>query len=57
MGKIFAFLEGKKTYIAAIVAAVIGIAQSQGYVIPEWVLTLLGAFGLYAVRAAVARLG
>lgn len=46
-------LEGKRTYIAAAVAAGIAAAQVLGYVIPDYVFTLLGALGLYGVRAAI----
>lgn len=46
-------LEGKRTYIAAVVAAGIAAAQVLGYTIPDYVFTLLGAFGLYGVRAAI----
>lgn len=45
--------EGKKTYIAAAIAAGIAAAQVLGYTIPEWTFTLLGAFGLYGVRSAI----
>lgn len=48
-----AFFEGKKTYLVAATAGVIAVAQALGYVIPEYVLTLLGAFGLYGVRNAI----
>ena len=46
-------LEGKKTYIAAAVAAAVAAAQALGYEIPEYALTLLAAFGLYGVRSAI----
>jgi len=46
-------IDGKKTYIvAALIAAGAG-AQALGYVIPEWVWSLLGAAGLGAVRSAL----
>ena len=48
-------LEGKKTYIAAAIAGAIAVAQALGYVVPEYALTLLGAFGLYGVRSAIGR--
>lgn len=48
-------LEGKKTYIAAAIAAVVAGAQALGYVVPDYVLTLLGAFGLYGVRSAIGK--
>ena len=48
-------LEGKKTYIAAAVAAAIAGAQALGYEIPEYALTLLAALGLYGVRSAISK--
>ena len=53
MDKIFDFLEGKKTYIAAAVTALLGAAQALGYDIPDYVYALLGALGLTTLRAAV----
>lgn len=47
------FLNGKKTYIAAAIAAAIAGAQVLGYEVPEYALTLLAAFGLYGVRNAI----
>lgn len=49
------FLEGKKTYIAAAVAGGVAAAQALGYVIPDYVITLLAAFGLYGVRNAISK--
>lgn len=46
-------MEGRKTYIAAAVAAALAAAQALGHEIPEYVFTLLAAFGLYGVRAAI----
>ena len=48
-------LAGKKTYLAAAIAAAIAGAQALGYEVPGCVLTLLGAFGLYGVRSAIGR--
>jgi len=48
-------LDGKKTYLAAAIAAGIAAAQVLGYEVPDYVLTLLGAFGLYGVRSAIGR--
>ena len=47
------FLAGKKTYIAAAVAAAVAAAQVLGYPVPDYVLTMLAAFGLYGVRSAI----
>lgn len=48
-------LEGKKTYLAAAIAAGVAAAQVLGYEVPDYVLTLLGAFGLYGMRSAIGR--
>ena len=51
----FTKLAGKKTYLAAAIAAVVAAAQSLGYEVPDYALTLLGAFGLYGMRSAIGR--
>lgn len=48
------WLEGKKTYIVAVIGALLAVAAAFGIVIPEWVLMLLGALGLTTVRAGIA---
>lgn len=48
-------LAGKKTYLAAAIAAAVAGAQALGYEVPEYALTLLAAFGLYGVRSAIGR--
>lgn len=53
MDKVIEFLNGKKTYIIAAIAACTALAQALGYPIPEWVYTLEGAAGLGAVRIAI----
>ena len=55
MAKIFEFLEGKKTYLVAFIAATLGLAQAiwPEFVLPEWAMWLLGAAGLGAVRNAI----
>lgn len=47
------FLDGKKTYIVAILAGGLTIWQGLGHVIPEYIWTGLAAAGLAAVRSAV----
>jgi len=47
------FLEGKKTYIVATLAAAGAVAQAFGYEIPQFVWVLLSAAGLGAVRRAI----
>lgn len=48
-----AFLQGKKTYLIAAVAAAGAAASALGYPVPEWAWLLLNAAGLGAVRAAI----
>lgn len=55
MNNILGFLEGKKTYIAALIAGATAVAQVLGYTIPDWVFTALSALGLYGVRSAMAK--
>lgn len=49
------FLNGKKTYIVALLAAAGAAAQALGYNIPDWSWMLLNAAGLGAVRSAMGR--
>lgn len=53
MSKVVEWLNGKKTYITAIVIGVCAALQASGIEIPEYVYVLLGAFGLGAVRAGI----
>lgn len=46
-------LNGKKTYIVALITAGLAFAQAMGYVVPEYVYTLIAASGLGALRVAV----
>lgn len=55
MTKIFNFLNGKKTYLVALVAAATAAAQAFGYMVPEWLYAVEGALGLGAVRVAVSK--
>lgn len=53
MGKLF---DGYKTKIAAVLAAVIGVAQAGGFLSPEVaqaLLSLAAALGLYGLRDAM----
>lgn len=49
--------KGKKTYVAAAITAAVAGAQVLGYVVPDYVLTLLAALGLYGVRSAISDYG
>lgn len=55
LGKLIGKASGKKTYLAAAIAAALAAAQALGYEVPDYVFTLLGAFGLYGVRSAISR--
>lgn len=49
------FLQGKKTYLIAAAAFIIGGLQALGVDIPAWIYTMLGSLGLGALRAGVAK--
>jgi hypothetical protein len=53
MDKLLAFLKGKKSYLVALIAAGLAFCSAMGIVVPEWVIQLLAACGLAAVRAAI----
>jgi len=58
MGKVWKFLQGKKTIITAIAMAGVAFSQSMGYLSPEQgqeILSWLGAIGLLALRSAIAK--
>jgi hypothetical protein len=55
MNKVLDFINGKKTYIVAVIAAATAVAQALGFTIPEWVYTLEVAAGLGAVRIAIGK--
>ena len=50
-------LQGKKSYIIAILIGLSAAAQSLGYMVPEYVYAILGALGLGAVRSGVDKSG
>jgi hypothetical protein len=52
-------LEGKRTYIVAVVLAVLNLAVAFGWVSPEnltQINIVLGALGISALRASVSKL-
>ena len=55
MQAIFDFLNGKKTYVVAFIAAASAAAQALGYTVPDWAYALEGALGLGALRVAVSK--
>jgi hypothetical protein len=52
VSKVLVWLEGKKTYIVAILTGILGIISAY-HPIPEYVWAILGAAGLGAVRAGI----
>lgn len=57
MGDLVSFLQGKRTYTVAVIAALTAGAQAMGYHIPDWVYIIEGALGLGAVRVAISNQG
>lgn len=56
--KLLKFLEGKKTYIVAVVIAVLNLAVALGWISPEnleQINVILVALGLGAIRAGISR--
>jgi hypothetical protein len=55
MNAVIQFLDGKKTYIVAAIAASTAFAQAMGWAVPDWLYSLEAAVGLGAVRVAIAK--
>ena len=55
MVKIIEWLKGKKTYIIAIIGAILGLLPVFGITVPEPVYAVLVALGLATVRAAISK--
>lgn len=53
--KLGALLQGRKTYITAIIVGVVAALNFAGIIIPEWVYIILSALGLGAVRSAITK--
>lgn len=53
--KLGKLLQGKKTYLTAIIVGVVAALNFAGIVIPEWVYIILSALGLGAVRSAITK--
>lgn len=54
--KIGKWLQGRKSYIVAILIGIAAAVQAMGYTIPDIVWPILGALGLGAVRSAIDKL-
>jgi hypothetical protein len=52
MAKLLEFIDGKKTYITAVLIGIFAALQALGIVVPEWVYAILAAAGLGSLRAA-----
>lgn len=57
MSDLITFLDGKKAYIVALIAAVTAGVQALGYHIPDYVYLVEGALGLGAIRVAISKSG
>jgi len=56
MNQLIDILKGKKTYIIAIVAVVLGTLEGFGvFAIPDYIWPILGAAGLGTIRAGVTK--
>lgn len=53
--KLVNFLKGKKTYIVGTVVFILGGLQAIGVEVPAEAFTLLGALGLWTLRAGVSK--
>ena len=51
MGKILAWLQGKKTYTMLAISIITGILQSQGIVVPDFVWVALASLTGIAYKA------
>lgn len=56
MDKLKDFVNGNKTYIVIILAAIGFIVQAQGVIIPEFVWQVLTLLGLGAIRSAMKKI-
>ena len=50
-------LQGKKTYIIAIIVGILAALNYMGIVVPEYVYLILSALGLGAVRSGIEKSG
>ena len=53
MGKLFELLDGKKSYIVALIVAVLAVLVAFGIAVPPWVYQILLAFGIVAGKSAL----
>ena len=49
------FLNGKKTYLVAIMTGILAGLQAYGIVIPEWVYMGLGSMGMVTLRHGMSK--
>jgi hypothetical protein len=53
MSKALDFLNGKKTYIVALLTALVGLLEASGVIIPGWAWPILAALGIGTIRHGV----
>jgi hypothetical protein len=53
MSNIVTWLQGKKTYVTAIVTFCVAGAAALGYTVPPYVYAILGAFGITFLRTGM----
>ncbi len=53
--KLLSFADGWKTYLVVVIGVGLGVAQSFGIHIPNWVDVTLGFLGMGAMRAGVTK--
>lgn len=55
LNSVVTFFQGKKTYIVVIVTFVIAGLQANGVAVPQYVVDMLMALGLYGLRDAISK--
>jgi hypothetical protein len=53
MNSLLEWIDGKRTYLVAILTGIFGVLAAFGITVPEFVYVILAAFGLTFVRAAI----
>lgn len=54
MSKVLDAINGKKTYIIALLTALVGLLEAFGIVIPGWAWPVLTALGITTIRHGIA---
>lgn len=53
MSKALDLINGKKTYIVAFLAALVGLLEAFGLVVPGWLWPFLSALGIATIRHGI----